>query len=124
AFGCALLVPALARAQTAPPAAPAAPPAASVDPAAAERLEKRIAELEARVAAAERKAAPSEEKKKEETKPEAKESAPKEPFAFADFSWVPGNYGASEKPLSWGPFTGELRVDTTYHYNFANPKDN
>lgn len=46
------------------------------------------------------------------------------PFGFADFSWAPGNYGASEKPLSWGPFTGELRVDTTYHYSFNHPKDN
>jgi hypothetical protein len=33
---------------------------------------------------------------------------PAAPFAFADFSWVPGNYGASEKPLAFGPFTGEL----------------
>ena len=29
-----------------------------------------------------------------------------EPFAFADFSWVPGNAGASDKPFSFGPFTG------------------
>ena len=27
------------------------------------------------------------------------------PFAFADFSWVPGNYSAAEKPLTWGPFS-------------------
>ena len=52
------------------------------------------------------------------------EPAAKEPFAFADFSWVPGNYGSSDRPLTWGPFTGELRVDTVYHYSFANPKDN
>lgn len=45
------------------------------------------------------------------------------PFAFADFSWVPGNAGASEKPLSYGPFTGELRVDTVYHYSFNHPQD-
>ncbi len=51
------------------------------------------------------------------------EGAPAEPFAFADFSWVPGNAGASEKPLSFGPFTGELRVDTAYHYSLANPVD-
>jgi hypothetical protein len=52
-------------------------------------------------------------------------TAPKaaEPFAFADFSWVPGNYGASERPLSWGPFAGELRVDTVYHYSFNHPTD-
>src|SRR5262249_567972 len=45
------------------------------------------------------------------------------PFAFADFSWVPGNAGASEKPFSFGPFTGELRVDTVYHWSFNNPQD-
>jgi hypothetical protein len=45
------------------------------------------------------------------------------PFGFADFSWVPGNYGASDRPFSFGPFTGEFRVDTVYHYSFAKPKD-
>ncbi|MGD1047345.1 MAG: outer membrane beta-barrel protein [Candidatus Krumholzibacteriaceae bacterium] len=45
------------------------------------------------------------------------------PFAFADFSWVPGNAGASERPLTFGPFTGEFRLDDAYHYSFANPKD-
>jgi hypothetical protein len=45
------------------------------------------------------------------------------PFSFADFSWVPGNAGASERPLSWGPFTGELRVDVAYNYDFTNPVD-
>lgn len=48
----------------------------------------------------------------------------KEAFAFSDFSWMPGNYGATKKPLQWGPFTGELRVDSTYHFSFADPKDN
>jgi hypothetical protein len=47
----------------------------------------------------------------------------KEPFAFADFSWVPGNYAPSESPLKWGPFKGELRVDTVYHWEATNPKD-
>jgi hypothetical protein len=46
-----------------------------------------------------------------------------EPFAFADFSWVPGNYGASERPLSAKAFTGEFRVDTAYHYSFNRPQD-
>ena len=49
---------------------------------------------------------------------------PAAPFAFADFSWIPGNAGASERPLTAGPFTGEFRVDVPYHYSFANPKDN
>jgi len=48
---------------------------------------------------------------------------PAEPFAFADFSWVPGNAGASERPLTAGPFTGEFRLDDVYHYSFANPQD-
>jgi hypothetical protein len=51
------------------------------------------------------------------------EAEPAAPFAFADFSWVPGNLGAIEKPLSFGPLTGELRVDTAYHYSFNHPKD-
>jgi hypothetical protein len=50
-------------------------------------------------------------------------SAPPAPFTFADFSWVPGNAGASERPLSWGPFTGELRVDVAFNYDFSNPVD-
>ncbi len=50
--------------------------------------------------------------------------SPAEPFAFADFSWAPGNYGSSDKPLKWGPFTGELRLDTVYHYSFNHPVDN
>src|SRR5580698_5657118 len=48
---------------------------------------------------------------------------PAAPFAFADFSWEPGNGGSNEKPLSWGPFTGELRVDVAYHHDFSNPID-
>lgn len=47
-----------------------------------------------------------------------------EPFAFADFSWIPGNYGPSENPMATKYFTPELRVDTVYHYSFANPADN
>ena len=65
----------------------------------------------------------------EKTAVESAASAPSlpppkpEPFAFADFSWVPGNYGAAERPLAFGPFTGELRVDTAYHYSFNRPQD-
>jgi hypothetical protein len=51
-------------------------------------------------------------------------TGPAEPFAFADFSWAPGNYGSSDRPLKWGPFTGELRLDTVYHYSFNHPSDN
>jgi hypothetical protein len=58
-------------------------------------------------------------------RPATETPAPKkpEPFAFADFSWVPGNVGASVRPLSFGPFTGELRIDTAYHHSFAQPQD-
>jgi hypothetical protein len=38
-------------------------------------------------------------------------------------SWAPANYGSSEKPLQWGPFTGELRVDLVWHHIFTNPSD-
>lgn len=51
-------------------------------------------------------------------------SASKVAFGFADFSWAPGNAGPSARPLSWGPFTGELRVDSVFHYSFWNPSDN
>lgn len=47
-----------------------------------------------------------------------------EPFAFADFSWAPGNYGPSESPYSTKYFTPELRLDNVYHYTFSNPSDN
>jgi hypothetical protein len=37
---------------------------------------------------------------------------------------VPGNAGASERPLTAGPLTGEFRMDNVYHYEFSEPKDN
>ena len=46
------------------------------------------------------------------------------PFGYADFSWAPGNKSPSESALKWGPFTGEIRLDTVYHYTFSNPSDN
>jgi hypothetical protein len=51
------------------------------------------------------------------------EGAVTAPFGFADFSWVPGNYGSSDRPFKVGPFTGEFRADTVYHYDFSHPKD-
>ncbi len=56
--------------------------------------------------------------------PPGEPAAPAEPFAFADFSWAPGNYGSSDRPLKWGPFVGEVRLDTVYHYSFNHPSDN
>ncbi len=70
--------------------------------------------------------APQEQKSRsEEASPRVETlfAEPAAPFAFADFSWVPGNYGAIEKPLAFGAFTGELRVDTAYHYSYNHPKD-
>jgi len=55
--------------------------------------------------------------------PTATKPAPAAPFAFADFSWVPGGAGANERPLTFGPFTGEFRLDDAYHYSFSNPED-
>ena len=54
--------------------------------------------------------------------PEGLEST--EPFAFADFSWIPGNTRTPSNPLRGGDaFTGEFRADIPYHYSFAAPKD-
>jgi len=53
--------------------------------------------------------------------------APKaaDPFAFADFSWIPGNYAPTEtSPLATKYFVPEIRLDSSYHYEFSNPKDN
>src|SRR5689334_14912166 len=55
--------------------------------------------------------------------PAAARAAPSDPFAFADFSWIPGNAGASDRPLAVGPFTGEFRVDDSYHDSFSHPID-
>jgi hypothetical protein len=46
-----------------------------------------------------------------------------EPFAFADFSWLTGNSRAKESPLSTKAFTGEVRLDIDYVYDFNHPKD-
>jgi hypothetical protein len=46
-----------------------------------------------------------------------------EPFAFADFTWLNGN-SRQHKPVFDTPsFTGELRVDTNYVYDFNHPID-
>jgi Putative beta-barrel porin-2, OmpL-like. bbp2 len=51
-------------------------------------------------------------------------SETKEPFAFADFTWLTGNSRTTESPLDTPAFTPELRVDVAYHYDFAHPRDN
>jgi hypothetical protein len=44
-------------------------------------------------------------------------------FSFANFAWSPSNLGSSDRPLTWGPFTGEIRMDTVIHQDFTNPID-
>lgn len=69
--------------------------------------------------------APVDPKKTAEETARARDFQPeKTPLAFADFSWIPGNYGPPDRPLSFGPFAGELRVDAAYHYSFNRPQDN
>lgn len=45
------------------------------------------------------------------------------PFAFADFAWIPGNYGPADSPMATKYFTPEIRLDSVVHYDFSNPKD-
>jgi Putative beta-barrel porin-2, OmpL-like. bbp2 len=51
------------------------------------------------------------------------EKKPAEPFSFADFTWLTGNPRTTESPLDTKVFTGELRVDTDYVYDFNHPAD-
>ena len=44
-------------------------------------------------------------------------------FSFANFAWSPSNLGSSDRPLTWGPFTGEIRMDTVIDQDFTNPID-
>jgi hypothetical protein len=54
----------------------------------------------------------------------ADEPAPADPFAFADFTWAPGNYAPIEtSPLATKYFVPELRLDLAYHHSFNNPSD-
>lgn len=46
-----------------------------------------------------------------------------EPFAFADFTWVPGNGRTTDNPLSLPALTGEFRFDGAYHYSYNRPQD-
>src|SRR2546426_2907470 len=55
--------------------------------------------------------------------PDSEKKPAAEPFAFADFSWVPGDYAAAERPLSTKAFTGEVRGDTPHPLSFNHPPD-
>jgi hypothetical protein len=50
--------------------------------------------------------------------------AKKQPFTFADFTWLTGNPRTTESPLDTPAFTGEFRADVSYHHDFARPRDN
>jgi hypothetical protein len=61
-----------------------------------------------------------------ENAPPAKseEATPKpEPFAFADFTWLNGNSRQHKPTFDFPAFTGEVRVDTNYVYDFNHPAD-
>ena len=47
----------------------------------------------------------------------------REPFAFADFTWLNGNPRTKQVPLDTKFFTPEIRADVDYVYDFAHPKD-
>jgi hypothetical protein len=114
-----------ARAQDVPPPKsppPAAAPATNLEipPGILEELRSlklRVKSLEEQ-AAKPRSAAPA------APTPTGNDYGPaKVPFAFADFTWVPGNWGSDVRPLSAGPFVGELRIDVPYHWEMSNPID-
>ena len=97
-----------------------APPVVVTQPAATaatitmtrEELEKLI---DARIAA---KAPPP-----NPTVGEGQKEVDKAPFGFGNFAWSPSNLGSSDRPLTWGPFTGEIRLDTAFHLDMNYPKD-
>jgi hypothetical protein len=74
-------------------------------------LRKRLEELEKRTSAAASSSS-------SDYQPE------KIPFSFGDMTWAPGGYAPKTSALKWGAFTGEVRVDTAYHYSLNSPKDN
>ncbi len=50
-------------------------------------------------------------------------AAAAEPFAFGDFTWVPGNSRTHLSPLTGPAFVGEFRIDAPWHYNANAPVD-
>jgi hypothetical protein len=54
---------------------------------------------------------------------EPAKTGPAEPFAFADFTWVTGSYAPPTSIFDSKYFTGEVRVDVNYVYDFVHPKD-
>jgi hypothetical protein len=137
------LVAALARGQSATPAPPevtppaastAAPDSAGLTPRERELLE-RIEKLERRLAQVEAVPllpapipSPAPPVVTVPAQPAAASEAGEkpgkpEPFAFADFTWLTGHSRQKDFPLDTKVFTGEVRVDTAYHYSFNHPND-
>jgi hypothetical protein len=87
-----------------------------------EDLKRRIAQLETELRAS---SAPSTEPSMEAAKPEEKpqDAQEREPFSFADFTWLTGNSRTTESPLDTKVFTGEVRVDANFVYDFNHPRD-
>jgi hypothetical protein len=50
-------------------------------------------------------------------------SEKKEPFAFADFTWLTGNARTHDSPIDTPAFTAEIRSDVEYTDSLAQPKD-
>jgi Putative beta-barrel porin-2, OmpL-like. bbp2 len=50
-------------------------------------------------------------------------SAPEEPFAFADFTWLNGNARTKDTPYATSFFSPEIRADVDYNYSFNHPAD-
>ena len=50
-------------------------------------------------------------------------AAAREPFAFADFTWLNGTTRQKSSLLETKYFTGEFRLDASYIYSFNHPQD-
>jgi len=66
--------------------------------------------------------APGDSQPKSPTASQAKTPV-KEPFAFADFTWMTGNSRQKFSVLDTKAFTGEFRADINYIAQFNHPKD-
>ncbi len=85
-----------------------------------EQLECKEGESSAK-AAAMSSAAGSNKPGPQEAHVEAKQK--QEPFSFADFTWLTGNPRTTESQLETKVFTGEVRIDTDFVYDFNHPRD-
>jgi hypothetical protein len=50
-------------------------------------------------------------------------SKKRDPFAFADFTWLNGNSRTKDSPINTSYFTGEFRADVSYIGDFNHPQD-